>query len=229
MLKFLTILVSLLGSTLAAPGSSGPITPQLQSAIVGGGTANIFITLKADTSSVLANINQATFADRSTKLNALHAALTSHAQRTQEPILSFLEKSRASQVQSFWITNQIYVKNADRTLVSSLADQFSDLIANIDEEFFAHLIQPVSVKTNVSLSNADHEWGVIKIQAPEAWEKLGGVTHAGEGVVIATVDTGVRVTHEALKDNFVGQYGWFDPSTRTPAPTDNNGHGTHTT
>ncbi|ODM87317.1 Bacillopeptidase F [Orchesella cincta] len=49
------------------------------------------------------------------------------------------------------------------------------------------------------------------------------------GVIIATVDTGVRGTHEALKDNFVGEYGWFDPSTSTPEPTDNNGHGTHTT
>ncbi|ODM93519.1 Bacillopeptidase F [Orchesella cincta] len=33
-----------------------------------------------------------------------------------------------------------------------------------------------------------------------------------EGVIIATVDTGVRGTHEALKDNFVGEYGWFDPA-----------------
>ncbi|ODM86705.1 Bacillopeptidase F [Orchesella cincta] len=69
--------------------------------------------------------------------------------------------------------------------------------------------------------------GSVKIQAPEAWQELG--TLSGEGVIIATVDTGVRGTHEALKDNFVGEYGWFDPSTSTPEPTDNNGHGTHTT
>ncbi|ODM93518.1 Bacillopeptidase F [Orchesella cincta] len=73
----------------------------------------------------------------------------------------------------------------------------------------------------------EHQWGVVKIQAPEAWQELG--TLSGEGVIIATVDTGVRGTHEALKDNFVGEYGWFDPSTSTPTPTDNNGHGTHTT
>lgn len=227
MIKFLAVLVSLLGAVVAAPGASTLISPQLQSALVGGGRANIFITLKADTSSVLENIQNSRFADRSTKLNALHAALTNHAHKTQEPILSFLQEAQTPQVTSFWITNQIYVKNADRSLVSSLAESFPDLIANIDEEFFAHLIQPVKVQTNVTRSNADHEWGVIKIQAPEAWESLG--TAAGEGVLIATVDTGVRATHEALRNNFVGDYGWFDPSTRTPAPTDNNGHGTHTT
>ncbi|ODM87619.1 Bacillopeptidase F [Orchesella cincta] len=90
----------------------------------------------------------------------------------------------------------------------------------------AHLIEPVDMK-NVEALADEHQWGVVKIQAPEAWQELG--TLSGEGVIIATVDTGVRGTHEALKDNFVGEYGWFDPSTSTPEPTDNNGHGTHTT
>jgi len=67
----------------------------------------------------------------------------------------------------------------------------------------------------------------VKIQAPEAWAVL--EDRKGDGVVVATVDTGVRVTHEALKDNFLGDYGWFDPSTYDPLPTDRNGHGTHTT
>ncbi|ODM91346.1 Bacillopeptidase F [Orchesella cincta] len=39
----------------------------------------------------------------------------------------------------------------------------------------------------------------------------------------------VRGTHEALKDNFVGEYGWFDPSHQHSYTHDNNGHGTHTT
>ncbi|ODM88160.1 Bacillopeptidase F [Orchesella cincta] len=71
--------------------------------------------------------------------------------------------------------------------------------------------------------------GVAKIEADKAWGVIGGLQKAGQGVIIATVDTGVRGTHEALRDNFVGEYGWFDPSTRDPTPTDNNGHGTHTT
>jgi len=39
----------------------------------------------------------------------------------------------------------------------------------------------------------------------------------------------VRVTHEALRDNYLGEYGWFDPYMHTDTPNDQNGHGTHTT
>jgi len=191
--------------------------------------ANIFVTLKDDTSEVLANIDASRFPDRSAKLNALHEALVNHARRTQEPIISFLSSQpQTFEVTSFWITNQVYIRGAGSALVSQLTENFAHLTSSIDEEFFAHLIEPVSVKLNVTLAE-DHEWGVLKIQAPQAWDHLGGAARAGEGVVIATVDTGVRGTHEALKDNFVGEYGWLDPSTATPTPTDNNGHGTHTT
>ncbi|CAG7717054.1 unnamed protein product, partial [Allacma fusca] len=35
--------------------------------------------------------------------------------------------------------------------------------------------------------------------------------YRGEGAVVATIDTGVRGTHEALRDNYRRQNGWFDP------------------
>ncbi|ODM94628.1 M-protease [Orchesella cincta] len=41
---------------------------------------------------------------------------------------------------------------------------------------------------NVEALADEHQWGVVKIQAPEAWQELG--TLSGEGVIIATVDTG---------------------------------------
>lgn len=226
MLKIFAVLVAVqaaLGSTL--------VTHQLERALHQNNVANIFVTLKEDTSQVLATISNTRFVDRGAKLNALNSALRQHADQTQEPITSFLSSQpQTFEMRSFWISNQIYIKNADSQLVSQLAEKFSDLISSIDEEFFAHLIQPVSVKTNVSRGNRETEWGVVKIQAPEAWKELGGISKAGEGVVIATVDTGVRGTHEALRDNFVGEYGWHDPSGQSPnTPTDNNGHGTHTT
>jgi subtilisin family serine protease len=36
-------------------------------------------------------------------------------------------------------------------------------------------------------------------------------------------------THEALRDNYYGDYGWFDPYEMSDFPIDNNGHGTHVT
>jgi subtilisin family serine protease len=46
---------------------------------------------------------------------------------------------------------------------------------------------------------------------------------------VGTIDTGVRVTHQDLKDNFLGAKGWFDPYLGTEEPHDLNGHGTHVT
>ncbi|TMW69618.1 hypothetical protein Poli38472_001774 [Pythium oligandrum] len=65
---------------------------------------------------------------------------------------------------------------------------------------------------------------VKMIKAPAVWE-LG---FTGEGVVVGSVDSGVRGTHEALRDNFAGEYGWYDPEAKKTNPYDVTGHGTHT-
>lgn len=216
---------------VGAPETRLIITPTLHSTLQNKGVANIFVTLKADTRTILDTVTNARFESRIEKLNALHDALQDHAEKSQRPILNFLLNRHHSQVftvTSFWITNQIFIKNADTSLVHDIAVQFFDIISSIDEEFFANLIEPVSIQTNVTLNNQEVQWGVQKIQAPEAWEHLEGTWKSGESVVVATIDTGVRASHEALRNNFVGDYGWFDPSTGTPDPTDNNGHGTHT-
>ncbi|CAG7723144.1 unnamed protein product, partial [Allacma fusca] len=61
--------------------------------------------------------------------------------------------------------------------------------------------------TNNKRTNADPTWGVGAIQAPEVW--AAGIR--GAGVVVADIDTGVRGTHEALRDAFREENGWFDP------------------
>lgn len=216
----------------AVPSTVPIIAPELDSVFRDKGSANVFITLKVTTSSVLAVIKTSQFHSRSDKLSTLYSALLAHSQNTQQPIQNYLLEQIRQQrgtftIKSFWITNQIYIKNASQTLVSKLATNFPDLIESIDQEFFAHLIEPVTIQTNITLSSTEEiQWGVQKIQAPEAWEYLGG--NSGGDVIVASIDTGVRGTHEALRHNFLGDYGWFDPSTGTLAPTDNNGHGTHT-
>jgi len=39
----------------------------------------------------------------------------------------------------------------------------------------------------------------------------------------------VRYTHEALLPSYLGEFGWFDPGSRSELPNDQNGHGTHVT
>ncbi|GAB9464968.1 Serine protease family s08a [Globisporangium polare] len=78
------------------------------------------------------------------------------------------------------------------------------------------------------------------LHAPALWAQ----NVKGKGVVVANIDSGVRYTHESLRDNFRGKPAqdggavqfdysfWFTPGTdmtkETPDTADMVGHGTHT-
>src|SRR5206468_8620203 len=62
------------------------------------------------------------------------------------------------------------------------------------------------------------EWGVDRINAPGVWSTYGT---RGEGITVATIDTGVLYTHPALVGQYRGNtgggtfdhnYSWWDPS-----------------
>ncbi|ETV67767.1 hypothetical protein H257_16125 [Aphanomyces astaci] len=42
----------------------------------------------------------------------------------------------------------------------------------------------------------------------------------GRGVVVASIDSGVRGTHEAVKNNWRSDFGWFKPTGKFPNPMD---------
>jgi thermitase len=64
------------------------------------------------------------------------------------------------------------------------------------------------------------QWGLPKIQAPEAWNEDTG----GSNVVIAIIDTGVDLNHPDLNDKIVP--GW-DFVNGDSLAQDDHGHGTH--
>lgn len=78
------------------------------------------------------------------------------------------------------------------------------------------------------------EWGVARIEADKVWNLDG---KRGEGIVVASADTGVEWTHPALLGKYRGwngstashDYNWFDPINDLASPIDDYGHGTHTT
>jgi subtilisin family serine protease len=75
------------------------------------------------------------------------------------------------------------------------------------------------------------DWNVTSIGADRVWRDFGAT---GQGIVVGISDSGVDGDHPALRDGYRGRltgdsYNWLDPWNGTTAPTDSDGHGTHTT
>ncbi len=72
-------------------------------------------------------------------------------------------------------------------------------------------------------SGAQERWNLDAVGAPDLWQ-LGWT---GQGVVIATVDSGVDAFHPDLRPAWRGgTNSWFDPHAENPEPHDVSGHGT---
>ncbi|ODM95284.1 Bacillopeptidase F [Orchesella cincta] len=215
------LLISILCVTavLAAPNlKHEKLSPELRAAVESKAPFNysLIIYFEGGTRSVLDFILATRFPTREERLDTLHTMLIANAESSQKNALAIASKYEFF-YESFWITNSLYIRDVtDLDLVFDL--EMLEETGEIWEEDIANLVEPVENK-NASLS-ADYEWGIIKIQAPEAWDAIEG--KRGQGIRIATVDTGVRGTHEALRNNYLGEYGWFDPSTAEPLPTDRN-------
>jgi len=131
---------------------------------------------------------------------------------------------------SFWISNQLYVRNASLKVVLHLSSMSE--VASIASEVIIQLESPTISEEPASQQHStgvELAWGIERIQASEALQLLMRSTNNTPfPVTVATIDTGVRFTHEALKDNWRGEYGWFDAYNHTELPFDADGHGTHT-
>jgi len=70
------------------------------------------------------------------------------------------------------------------------------------------------------------QWNVLATHAPELWAQ----GFSGQGVVLATMDTGVDLAHPALVHKWrAGNNSWFDPHGEQATPYDALGHGTQAT
>ncbi|RLN71430.1 hypothetical protein BBJ28_00009757 [Nothophytophthora sp. Chile5] len=183
---------------------------------------NVIITIVGGNAEALNSVapitDGLTAAERTLRIETLTSALQLLAQVTQAPVVQLLT---GLVFETLWITNQIVVKNCPHAVVELIRalpivkEVVDDLIITLDP------IQPTADSTN---NTAAAGWGAAKIRAPDVWTT--GKT--GQNVVVATIDSGVLGSHETLKNNFVGLYGWYDPANKTATPYDNNGHGTHT-
>ncbi|GAB9474762.1 hypothetical protein Gpo141_00011879 [Globisporangium polare] len=202
------------------------------------GTVNLLVTLSASTESTLESFKETEFESRSAQIESLKEQLETHHKNASAEVETLLGQERSADLhggyKSFWISSQVVISTASFELVEKLAGLRSiasireGVVAKVDWLFDLGSVD--SSKENILRSSSaqqqasENSWGVDKIGAPQVWAE----GFNGQGVVVASIDGGVRWTHEALKDNFRGAYGWYDPELKAAEPYDVDGHGTHT-
>jgi subtilisin family serine protease len=150
-------------------------------------------------------------------IDRLHAT----AEREQPALLGLLAHRAAegsvADVTAYWIFDGLAVTATPRVLRELAA---RPEVASISPD--AAIVAPAGPLP----TTAAPEWNIERVGAPRLWD-LG---FTGEGVVVATMDTGVDVTHPDLAGSWRGgSNSWFDPNGQHPTfPVDVNGHGTWT-
>jgi subtilisin family serine protease len=167
---------------------------------------------------------------RTAKARTLYETKLAYAKKSQAPLRDLLD-SEGVRYESFWIANTLKV-TADTALAEKIAARTD--VAALEADDPITIPDPLPGKNEPRLDAV--EWNIDRINAPKTWSELGV---RGEGVVVASIDSGVQFDHPAVKAKYRGlksdgsydnAYNWFDPAkvcTGT-APCDNNGHGTHT-
>jgi hypothetical protein len=225
-LALAAVLVAPVAARMAAASASMDASVRSALATKGQTTAWVVLKAHADLSPAFA------IKDWNARGRFVYERLKSTAESSQAALQAFL-RNRGASFQSFWIANAIKVSADAATFDAAAARPEVDKI--IADKTYA--ISPVSPGVTQAAINTV-EWGVDRIKAPQVWSTFGD---HGEGIVVATIDTGVLYTHPALVGkyrgnlgggNFSHDYNWWDPSltcgSPMAAPCDNNGHGTHT-
>jgi len=143
-------------------------------------------------------------------------ALKRKAHLTQKPLSIFLNKNGVRNIKRLWLINSMAF-TAKAAAIDKLRDRVE--IAGVGLDYTIHL--PETLYT----SGSPAEWNINIIDAPELWN-LG---FTGEGIVVASMDTGVDLDHPDVNSQWRGgENSWYDPHGEHNSPYDNDGHGTQT-
>ncbi len=166
---------------------------------------------------------------------AVVARLQATAQAGQAGLLTALEKLKTqghvSSYQSLWIVNRVAV-TANRTAILALATDNN--VRYIRTDRWQQWITPEESSLSDTRS-VDLDWGIEQIRADQVWSAF---RIDGEGVVVATMDSGVDWLHPILLPSYRGWHGdtaihsgnWYDATDDGAIyPVDGLGHGTHVT
>ena len=172
----------------------------------------------------------------------VYERLTATARATQAPLRARLTELGLPH-QSYWIINAIWVRG-DLRAVAAMASRPD--VVRVFANVGGRLVWPVRASTGQDSARRrtrpdTPEPDLTHVGAPQVW----AMGYTGQGAVVASADTGVRLDHNALKPKYRGwdgatanhDYNWHDGITSgggvcgasSVLPCDDNNHGSHTT
>jgi serine protease AprX len=164
-------------------------------------------------------------AARRARLGLVIRSLREKAQSSQANLKRLLaEKEQGGQVRgtrAFWIFNGFSLEGATAATLREIAGR--------DDVEVVALDRVVTLKSQARSAAAAFSptWNLALIGAPTLWSR----GFRGQGVVVASLDSGVDLSHPALKLKWRGgANSWFDPYRGSNVPYDqagqDSGHGT---
>jgi subtilisin family serine protease len=160
----------------------------------------------------------------------VYQTLVTRAEKMQESVVSYLQ-SHKMVYYVLWIQNSILVNDVTLHRLEEI-----EKFESVKSIVLDHVVEPglePSFEINGGIESKV-EWHVSHVSAPQVWEQ--GVK--GEGILIATCDTGAHYTHDSLIHSYNGyrgngqfshDYSWLDAYNRSNIPLDQNNHGSHVT
>jgi serine protease AprX len=236
-----TTLLALASSRAVSPPHEAAalkkIAPWVNAHTVGDKEAEFIIVLndQADLSGAAA------LKTKAEKGRFVRDALWNKAQATQGPVLKFLEQRKLAH-RAFYIVNAIWVKGrAEDALALAERADIARVEGNPEVRNVPNPLPAVPAPEQHETNSPDTvEQGIAYTHAPDVW----ALGFTGQGIVVGDGDTGFRWTHNAIKPHYRGwdgttadhDYNWHDSihsgggvcGPDSPAPCDDNGHGTHT-
>ncbi len=154
-------------------------------------------------------------ARRAAKRHMLVQRLRANAATARRPLIKKLRAFGAQRdARYLWAINAVAAK-----VPVAAIDEIASLPGVRSVKLDAQVQGPVSN----GVPTAPNDWNIDMIAAPSIWQ-LG---YTGQGVVVATMDTGADLSHPDLAGSWRGGgNSWFDPYGQHPTPADVAGHGT---
>lgn len=165
----------------------------------------------------------------------VYQTLRNHAEASQRALRALLN-ARGLTYRPLWILNALAVRG-DAATVAELAGR-AEVAALRANHMLTLERQPGTGGAQITPSSCaagsdDVCWNITLVGASRAWRDFGV---RGEGITVASIDSGVRYDHPALVGQYRGNrdgsfdhnYNWYDLYGNSLTPLDSGNHGTHT-